>query len=305
VQSIFRTIVDGVREDFGYPVSLIRLLQERPDIRVSLGNTTQSIAADSVVPWHRLGMAFHEHCGDRLQHSKPGMLMGWKQHANYGYGSFHLYCPDYFLIGQHHITEHWVCDIAEVHGFGASKSKLCEFASTDQMVEANSRDMINEITHKKLIDNLNHKDIGIIHSPGRDFFCRYSWDGRLFLMNSDGSHHFAAAKYIAARLPELVEIRGTLHTYSLNGVAIASLRRDYDMFIICDDPSISGRFHEAMKAFKVTWLWSPMPLAFGDIKVIFLPKTQRRSMRVADLLRGAGVADLGALLARLADVKDQ
>lgn len=301
MQALLKTIIDGIREDFGQPVSLIRLLQEHPDIRVPLDDPKPPcIAADSIVPWHELGASFHHHYSHHLSRSKPGTLMGWHRRDKYSYGSFLLHRPEYAVIGQRQTDDNWVCDITDVHGFAASKSELRDFASTDQMVEANSRDMIDAITHEKLAKNLDHREIRIIHSPGSDFFCRYSWDGRLFLMNSGGSHHFAAAKYIAARLPESVTLRGKLYTYSLNAVAIASLRRDYEMFVISDATPISLGFHHAMEAFRATWLWHPMPRAFGDAKAILLPKNERRSMQVAALLRQAGVADLGAHLAHLA-----
>ena len=295
---LLTAIIDGIREDFGQPVSLGRLLQEYPDIRVPLDEPRPpSIAADSIVHWHELGAPFHH----RFQSiSRPGTLMGWHRCDKYGYASFLLHRSEYAVIGQCQIDDNWVCDITDVHGFAASKSELQNFASTDQMVEANSRDMIDAITQEKLAKNLAHRQIRIIHSPGSDFFCRYLWDGRLFLMNSGGSHHFAAAKYIAARLRESVTLRGKLYSYSLNPDAISSLRRDFEMFVISDSTPISLGFYDAMKAFRATWLWHPMPRAFGDAKAILLPKNERRSMRVAALLRRAGISDLGAHLALLA-----
>lgn len=226
--------------------------------------------------------------------------MGWKQRDSYSSGSFLLHRPEYAQLGQCQMTDDWRCDITDVDGFAASKSELADFTSTDQMVATNSRDMIDAITHEKLAKNLAHREIRIIHSPGSDHFRRYAWDGRLFLINSGGSHHFAAAKYIAGRLPESVPLRGQLQTYSLNALAIASLRRDFEMFVISDATPISLGFHDAMVAFRATWLWHPMPRPFADAKAILLPKAERRSMLVAERLRRAGVADLGAHLAHLA-----
>lgn len=296
MRAMFRTIVDWFREDFGYPVSLIRLLEEHPDIRVPLDVLKPSIDAQGIVPWHELGKPHYL----SWPRSERGTLLGWKMRDGYGYGSFTLHRPEYAQIGQCEIIDDWVCDISDVHGFSASKSKLRDFASMDEMVETNSRAMIDEITQEKLAKNLAHSEIRIVHSPGSDHFCRHLWDGRLFLMNSGGSHHFAAAKYIAARLPQSVALRGKLRTYSLNPLAIASLRRDYEMFVISDDTPISLGFHDAMEAFRATWLWHHMPRPFESAKAILLPKSERRSRKVADLLRNAGVVDLGQHLADLA-----
>lgn len=135
------------------------------------------------------------------------------------------------------------CDITDVHGFSASKSDLRDFGHTDEMVEANSRAMIDQITPAKLAENIAHREIRIIHNPDTsDHFTRYLWDGRLWLMNDGGSHHMAAAKYIAARLRQPVTLTGKLYTYSLNAVAIASLRREFEMFVINDEPVIANAF---------------------------------------------------------------
>lgn len=293
---LLNTIYDGIREDLGFPASLMRLLEQRHDIRVELGDPAPCIAATSVVPWHELGATPVLHWPRRNR----GVLMGWKAAGGH-YESFQLHRPEYGQIGQREIMDNWVCDITDVHGFSTSKSELRDFASTDKMVETNSRDMINEISHAKLAKNLAHSEIRIIHSDNTtDHFTRYLWDGHLFLMNDGGSHHFAAAKYIAARLPESVTLRGKLYTYSLNAIAIASLRRDYEMFVISDESAISCAFHDAMRAFKATWLWHHLPRPYENAKSILLPKSEARSMRVAAALRQAGVVDLGIFLVDLA-----
>lgn len=293
MQALFKTIIDRIREDFGYPVSLIQLLEEHPDICVPLDSAKPCIAARSIVQWHELGEPHYSHWPRR----ERGTLLGWKMCDKSHYGSFTLHRPEYAQIGLCEIANEWACDITDVHGFSASKSELFDFTSTDQMVEANSPDMIDEITHEKLTKNLAHGEIRIIHSPGSDYFSRYLWDGRLFLMNSGGSHHFAAAKYIAARLGQSVALRGKLHTYSLNALAIASLRRDYEMFVISDDTSCSQGFHDAMMAFRATWLWHSMPRPYENARAILLPRSEQRSMLVAALLHKAGISDLGRYLA--------
>ena len=119
-------------------------------------------------------------------------------------------------------------------------------------------------------------------------------------MNHGGSHHTAAAKYLAARLGQRVPLRGRRYTYSLNALAIASLRRDYEMFAIdCQDDEATNAFAEAMRAFRATWLWHPLPHPYEGARAVLLPKDDARSMRVAVELRRAGVADLGEHLSAL------
>lgn len=296
MKALLTKVFESFQEDFGHPVKLIRLLQDHPDICVSLNAPAPCIDAYSIAPWHELGESKHLYGPSR----ERGSLMGWKQRDKHSYGSFILHRPEYAQIVQRAIVEDWGCDITDVQGFAGSKSELRNFTSTDQMVETNSPDMIESISPAKLAENLAHREIRIIHAPGIDYFQRYAWDGRLFLINSGGSHHFAAAKYIAARLPQAVALRGKLVTHSLNALAIASLQRDYEMFVISDATPIRRGFHEAMEAFRATWLGHSMPRPLQNTQAILLPKAERRSMQVASLLRKAGVADLGAHLAHAA-----
>lgn len=296
MHAILSSLFDGIREDFGYPVKLVRLLEERKDICVDLRPPSLCIDARRVVRWDQLG----EPPAFPSSTHKRGILFGWKWRESHHYGSFQLSRPEFNQLGHCDIKDDWECDISEVQGFSNSKSNLEDFTSTDMMVETNSLSMIDEISHAKLAKNLDHKEIRIIHSPGADYFSRFQWDGRLFLMNHGGSHHFAAAKYIAKRLEAPVPLRGQLRTYSLNAVAIASLRRDFEMFVISDETTIALAFHEAMTAFRATWLWHYMPRPFENTIGILLPKNEPRSMRVAALLKQAGVTDLGQHLAFLA-----
>lgn len=274
-----------------------RALVEHPDLRAELPPPAPCIASSSVVHWHELGT--HDvFSWPRRDH---GQLLGWAASGSH-YESFHLMRPEYAQIGREEVIDNWTCDIAELHGFSGSKSDLKKFTSTDAMVEANSRKMIAEISHAKLAENLAHDGIRIInHEKTNDHFTRYQWDGRLWLMNTDGSHHLAAAKYIAARLGVAVPLRARLYVYWLNEGPLASLRRDFEMFVISSAAAASNAFHDAMRAFRAAWLWHPMPRPYDQTtRAVLLPKSEGRSRRVADELRRAGFVDLGAQLAGLA-----
>ncbi len=292
-----KAITDGIREDFGYPARLINLLSSSPQVRVTLDEPTPCICAKSVPLWHELGT----HSVLDLPRRERGALIGWRLTGGCYWESFEIERPEYALIGHRDVIPEWTCDITDIHGFSASKSNLCDFTSTDQMVETNSREMIDQVSLEKLAKNLAHRQIRIIHSPETsDHFTRYLWDGRLWLMNSGGSHHFAAAKYIAARLGQPVSLTGRLYTYSLNASAIASLRHEFEMFVINDETTFSNAFFDAMRTFKATWLWHPMPRPYERTQAILLPRSEARSVRVAAEFRKAGIFDFGAYLATLA-----
>jgi hypothetical protein len=298
MRKFFHTIINGLREDFGQPISLIRMLSTYPKIRVTLGEPSPCIDADSVPRWHELG----NYPVLEWPQRDCGVLTGWKVDRDQQWRSFQIERPEYAQLGQRDITPVWSCDITAIHGFAASKSNLRAFISTDEMVEKNSPEMIDDISPKKLAHNLRHSEIRILNSPDTsDHFKRYLWDGRLWLVNDGGSHHTAAAKYIAARLSTSVKFTGKLYTYSLNPAAVASLRRDFEMFVISDeDDAMSCDFFDAMRAFRATWLWHPLPRPYEGARAILLPKSEWRSMRVASELRKVGIADLGTYLTTLA-----
>ena len=290
MNSLVRSLFDGVREDLGYPVRLSKLLKVEPGIRFSLAPLALNIAASSVVRWQDFG----KHAPLSWPRRAQGEMMGW-QWSSGRYSSFVAQRSEFEVLAQCHEVPGWRCDIARVDGFSGSKSCLEQFASTDDMVETNSMRMIDRVDDEKLAENLAHKEIRILHDPATSDHLRYcAWDQRVFLMNSGGSHHLAAAKYLAARLDRRVSIEGKLVSYSLNSAAIGALCRDFEIFAVNDDEAEhSNAFHDAMCSLRATWLWLPLPHPYGDGRAVFFPRTHARSVRVADALRQANLFDLG------------
>ena len=169
----------------------------------------------------------------------------------------------------------------------------------DEMVERNSKSMIDEISLEKLQENLDHDEIRIIHHPNSDNFSKHLWDGRVFLQNGGGSHHFAAARYIAKRLNKPVPLTGSLYVYGLNEVSVRGLCDDYEIFAISDKDAISNEFHASLKSYGATYLGHQLPHPYREIRAIFLPKNESRSMKVAKALRNSNNFDLGNYLLQI------
>jgi hypothetical protein len=295
--SIKQWFIDEIFVTFGVPARLKRLLAQHPEICASVVDGRCSIAHSSVARWDKFGSDTRS----VYQRRPAGRLLGWRHTGPY-YGSFELERDYLTQLSERTIIEGWVCDISDVHGFSASKSKLEDFMSMDAMVESNSREMIDEISQSKLKKNLAHDEIRIIHDKSRtsDHFQLYDWDKRLFLMNSGGSHHFAAAKYIAARLGQKVPLQGKLYRDRLNAVAVRAMNAEFEIFALNDDAPLSNEFSAAMRQFRATWLWSFLPVPYThDMRAIFLPKSEKQSRRVARELRQAGAFDVGAHLQAL------
>lgn len=289
---------DSLLEDFGQPATLINLLRADVSLNRHLVEHQKGISASEVVRWNDFGDLGYE--TSRMYRRR---LNGWtRSPGSYqNYGSTSLVREDLLSLGTVREIQRWNCDIQQVDGFSASKSELRRFKSMDAMVERNSQPMITPVTQEKLEENLRWDEIRIISREDHDYFSTWEWDGRVFLINSGGSHHFAAAKYIAKRIGVSVPLTGRYKVYGINQVALASLRRDFDIFVLSWHCKQQMDFHRAMQRFEATYYWKDLPRPYTDQAAIFLPKEEKRAGKVSDVLREAGFQDLGLYLQKLAN----
>jgi hypothetical protein len=137
-------------------------------------------------------------------------------------------------IFEKHSHKNYSIDISELDGFSNSKSPLNELRSIDEFVEKYCPSYIQLICIEQLKKMLNHYEIRIIHSlkTTSDNFLIYGWNDKLFLSNSGGSHHLAAAQYIAARLKEPVKLNAKIIFYTINQDNLNLFNEQYFAFII-------------------------------------------------------------------------
>ena len=288
--ALLERTADLVRESLGQPVRLRRFLQEHPKIRINLEGVPPSIWMNDVFPWHQVADAF-------LLSNRPiGSLLGWKLHGD-DYSSFLLQRPEFSVLTQSRWTPNFECDIRDVQGLAEADSGMSSYQDLDSWVRDQAPELVTPVTGAQLFSNLAHRQVRVSDSASTDRFCRFAWDGRLFLDNNGGARHFAAARHIAGQLGQSVPLRSQLIMHLINGAVAESLRKDFEIFLLPDPPVICNEFHEVMKSMGVTWLWHPLPTPYQECKAIYLPRSEERSMQVADLLRGFGMADLGRLLA--------
>lgn len=125
-------------------------------------------------------------------------------------------------------------DISELDGFSNSKSPLNELQSIDEFVEKYCPSYVQTISSEQLEKMLSHEEIRIIHSPEitSDDFLIYGWNNKLFLSNSGGSHHLAAAQYISKRLKKPVKLNANLTFYTINQEQLNIFNEQYVAFIL-------------------------------------------------------------------------
>jgi hypothetical protein len=297
MNKIIQAITDTVRSTLGQPVHIERFLARRPDFRVPAVRSSNSIDFDSVPKWHTFGETGG---GTSPIGARQTILMGWRREGT-RYSDFRVAAPALDKLVKKVVVDDWKCDLQDLHGFANSKSDLRIFMSTDDMVVANSQEMIEEVSIAGLQENLAHDQIRVTGArPGSDWFQVHQWDGRMYLVNDGGSHHLAAAKYIAARIHAPVELSAPLHYHAIDADAVAALRAEYDVYVVSHESEVSNLFFSAMERDGATWFWRDMPAPYWGERAIFLPRAELLSLKVSQAFQAAGFEELGAHLGEMA-----
>lgn len=299
-QLLLRSILQAISRPFDPAAKLKELMANPLTPKASLPAASRSVNAKSVIAWHELSKpALFTLMAPSDQ---PGTLRGWKRVPGHGHDNSTIRCPALAEIVKVDIEPDWSCDILDVHGFSESKAPLDEFMSTDDLIRARYPELISDISADGLRKNLAHDQIRVIHRPGSDHFERATWDGRLFLVNEGGSHHFSAAKFIAARIGEPVPLRARLRTLSLNESAVDAVREEFEVLVTPSEPSFQNQLFDSLKVAGATWYVHDMPEQLSQVRALFLPKADARSRLVARVMLEAGAPNLGAHLKGLSRV---
>ncbi len=289
-------VVKLARSSLGYPVALENWIADTPseDLRIALAPTVPSIHHGQIIHWHDFG---EDHSMEHWRRNARGTMRGWAKSRGGHYESAEHHCQALADLGECKSIEPYELDIAKVDGMGASKSDLEDYNSMASFAEACCSGLIEPLTEEQLQKNLSWSEVRIMRPGGGDYFSRYAWDSRIFLNNSGGSHHFAAAQYIAAKLGRQVPLVGKLYDYSLNKQAVDALGREFEVFALPDKkPAVSNAFHDGMASFGATYYRLPLPRSHPHVRAILLPKADERSRQVAALLRAASVFDFAGAL---------
>lgn len=282
----------------GDAVAVEQAIEAHPSLRVRLTPPPRSIGFDSVVDW--------DDWAARQRAGKDGWatVQEWRPDPQRGEFSRFRRVPALMSLVESHHFEHWRGELQQIEGLWASKSNLNQFPSLRAMVETNSPELIQDVSPAALKKLLNHSETKLTHFGDRSqTVIRHAWDGRLFWSNSGGSHHLAAAQYVAAELGQPVPIQGHLKVYRFNPEAVYRLRDEFEMFVVSAKPQSALALHKALSADRAIRLEMDMPGAYGSTQLLLLPRDNPRSMKVAQTLREYGFEDMGAHLSGLVDIQ--
>ncbi|WP_408467244.1 DUF6685 family protein [Paraburkholderia fungorum] len=117
------------------------------------------------------------------------------------------------------------------------------------------------------------------------------WDGRLFLYNAGGSHHFAGAAYIAGQLRRPVPLRARLEVIELNEDVIDWLLALFVPLAVPEGLVIKLRRQCAAVLGSAYSLPIHGVLA-SDTAILLLPASNNATGAVCELFRVAWIADV-------------
>ncbi|GIC75620.1 DUF6685 family protein [Moritella sp. F3] len=255
IKKILTTLTGTIKIE---PVNLKSRIEKDPELIPKSPFPTRTIDSGSIIKLQDL----------RIER-------GYKYSLDYP----HNYSLSIRSIITSNIIDSFSCDIRDIEGLSASKSNLNEFKTLDEFAQKRTKDYISEITKDRLNENLAHRGIRILRGFQSDYLAIHEWDPRLFYINCDGSHHLAAARYIAKKLDHSVPINGKLQQYNFDKIELKRLLDDFNVTIISNH---DYRLLKEIELFRATYLIAP--LNYRSHEVILLPKDELRSTKVFDLL---------------------
>lgn len=268
--------------------ALARYLQKRETITYTPKGWDGQVTAhaDSVVPWH-----------DWPHADLVGV--GWEQ-TQAGYTSRrHAFPQVHALIIR---TDRGVetFDLRDVATLSASKGNLQDHADLDAFATKEAGHFLTDLSLEGLDKNLDHSQVRIGRAgrnpTGSDHWAVYQWDRRRpHLVNGGGSHHLAAARYIARKLGTPVGVSAPSIHYQVDATQASALLRSFHLFAVGKDTYQD--LHEPFQAGAVPYTSTGLP---GDKveggRVIFLARTDQKASQAAQLLKDHGALDVGELL---------
>lgn len=262
----------------------------------------ETCAADDRIAWHQ----WRDLHAQEWRRTKSGQIVGWRPGPD-GYSRHDLHIEALEHLTRERIIDDWTCDINAVAGVSGSKSPLSKYDSLDAMIQACRPELVAAQDPACIYHLLTHDGLRILDIEDRrekDFFTLHQWDGRIFLSNLDGSHHFSAARYLAGRFDVRVPLRGRLYCRWIDAQAVEALVGAYTLFAIDARSIVLEMLHEALGAYRVPYLRHRLPKGLSTsaddqnamIEVLFLPRSDARSRRIAGAMATAGFFDVGAHL---------
>lgn len=225
---------------------------------INLDNS-DSIAMDDVFPFHKIQ---HALCRPPLSenNSVTGRNISLNPHAkdkdtiNYIGQDTQTHKPIYLSSFTEELAEVFnpifpdaiisetpcLLDLSEISGFLKSKSVLSDYRTIDDFIQKTRPHFVNEVSTDRLEEMLSWHEFRLLNSPETtsDKFAIYGWSSKIFIENEGGSHHTAAAHYLAKKLNQCVPLQSKISINLISESALQDFDSKYAAFAIHEDALI-------------------------------------------------------------------
>ncbi|BEP54052.1 MULTISPECIES: DUF6685 family protein [unclassified Variovorax] len=193
-------------------------------------------------------------------------------------------------------TENFVFDITEIDGISESKSSDRYFATVQDFGADFTTYKRTPVDANGLATMLAHGEVRIGNPGTSDSVGSRLWDGKLFLYNAGGSHHFAGAAYIAKQLNFHVPLRALHKAIALNPKAVRWL---LSTFVLLAVPKALAAPTQVAKLTGSCFELSVPDCICRDATLLLIPHGNESTLRIVDALSGAGARDIGPWFSEL------
>lgn len=196
-------------------------------------------------------------------------------------------------------TKNVSIELQEVTALSNSKSDLKSVSNLDEFAIKYCPTYINELSEMQLNTMLSHKEIKTIHKDNTgDFFKQFSWRDGTVLVNNGGSHHLAAARYLASRLNKKIDLHGSFVFCQLSKQALEAFRSKYTIFLIEKNMYLYDALISFLKYKATAFIHlETQPNACIPGNLLFF---ENENTAVIDEFKANGFFDVGAYLAHAA-----
>lgn len=195
-------------------------------------------------------------------------------------------CPDGRLTVRINIAS-FDFDIVEIDGIGASKSSGRFFPTVHEFGKDFAVYKRAEADREGLARMLAHSEVRIVRRSGSDSVGLRLWDGRLFLCNAGGSHHFAAAAYITKSIGAKVPLNAALEIRTLNEASVNWLLAKFIPLAVATRDSY-GLLAPVAKLLGACYELKVPGILCQDAKLLLIPANEAASADVVNIFYAAG-----------------
>ncbi|OOF59707.1 DUF6685 family protein [Rodentibacter myodis] len=192
----------------------------------------------------------------------------------------------------------WLCEIQTITNVSSSKSLLSEFTNLNDLVLQDSQDLISEITLENLSKNMRHYESKIFHVETEIVSCEL-WSKTFTWHNTGGSHHFAAARYIANELGKEVKLTVNLELTYLDEEQFHSLFSKYEIFIISNRDVIAYQMlFETLLNSKIPFITAPIDTYFShdedysSLRLFAFYRSEKTSHLIIEIFKHSSALNL-------------